>query len=81
MNNYNYEGRTLTVKRANLRGTEALKADDVDNSWKSVPTPSPLEKKKTEKKDGKSKTNQKIANSRPTWDTWVGPSAVAAAKK
>ena len=76
MNGYHFEGRQLTVKRANIRGQETRKEEE-DNSWKSVPTPSPLERKKAEKtgKDGKGKPSGKPANNRPSWDTWVGPVA------
>jgi RNA recognition motif-containing protein len=79
MNNYNYDGRALTVKRANLRGGEAAKRDSEANSWKSIPTPSPLERKKAVKKDAAIKAKTGVApkvTKRPTWDNWVGPAEV-----
>ena len=59
-----HEGRTLTVKRATLRGTD--KKEDTSKSWVTVPTPL------RDKKVGVDVANKSL-NGRKTWDTWAGP--------
>ena len=59
-----HEGRTLTVKRATLRGAD--KKEDTSKSWVTVPTPS------RDKKVGLDVANKGL-NGRKTWDTWTGP--------
>jgi len=84
MNNYSYGGRTLTVNQASIRGSDAKNESDVDNSWKTVPTPAPsaAKGKKVDGKDGKkAPANGKTAKPQATWDHWAGPVAKAAASK
>lgn len=84
MNNYSYGGRTLTVNQASIRGSDVKNESDVDNSWKTVPTPAPsaAKGKKADGKDGKkTAANGKTAKPQATWDHWAGPVAKAATVK
>ena len=66
MSGYHYQGRTLTVGRAEARGQQT--SNDETNIWKTVPTSSKSEKQAKEAK--------KTDKSRATWDHWAGPSGV-----
>jgi RNA recognition motif-containing protein len=64
MNGYVYQGRALTVGRAEARGQN--KSEDAgDAAWKTIPTAS--------KKDKDSKLARKTEKSKSTWDHWTGP--------
>ena len=68
MNGFSFQGRALTVNKAELRGQ---KDSDADAAWKTVPTTSKKDKEQKEKKKASD------AKSKATWDHWAGPSATA----
>ncbi len=74
MHGYSYGGRSLTVNRASIRGSDEKVPgqSEVDNSWKTVPIPAPSARPKSGKAADKSKadTGKKQA---ATWDQWAGP--------
>lgn len=74
MHGYSYGGRSLTVNRASIRGSDEKTPgqSEVDNSWKTVPLPAPSARPKSGKATGKGKveTGKKQA---ATWDQWAGP--------
>ena len=77
MHNYSHAGRTLTVNRASIRGSEGGgDKTGVDNSWKTVPIPAPSQRSKSAKSSNSKTnngTNNKDTKVRATWDHWAGP--------
>ena len=73
MNNYSYAGRTLTVNKASIRGSDGNGngREQIDDSWKTVPTPAPSARTKTDSKTNQSKTQPK--KQKATWDQWASP--------
>ena len=68
-----FEGRTLTVNRATLRGADN-QINKKDKSWVTVPTQPKNNRTSNNKTSTNVNNNSSNLNGRKSWDQWAGPS-------